>query len=70
LFHITSAAYAAIAATLPGNVGVERERAPNGDYFVWLEPAVVSRLAAMRRPGESYSDVILRIAAGGSGLRA
>jgi hypothetical protein len=25
-------------------------RAPNGDYWVWLEPAVVNRLAAMRRP--------------------
>ena len=54
---ITPAAYAAIAATLPGSVGVEPQRAPNGDYFIWLDPAVVNRLAAMRGPGESYSDV-------------
>jgi hypothetical protein len=61
---ISSAADAAIAATLPGNVGVEPGRAPNGDYFVLLDPAVVNRLAAMRGPGESYSDVILWLAKG------
>jgi hypothetical protein len=59
---ISAAAYAAIAATLPGRVGVEPERAPNGDYFVWLDPAVVNRLAATRGTGESDSDVILRLA--------
>ena len=64
---ISPAAYAAIAATLPGSVGVEPQRAPNGDYFIWLDPAVVNRLAAMRGPGESYSDVILRLAKGQGG---
>ena len=59
---ISAAAYAAIAATLPGSVGVEPQRASNGDYFVWLDPAVVNRLAAMRGPGESYSVVIPRLA--------
>ena len=29
--------------------------------MIWLNEAVVDRLAAMRRPGESYSDVILRL---------
>ena len=61
---ISAAAYAAIAATLPGSVGVEAQRAPNGDYFIWLNPAVVNRLAAMRGPGESSGDVILRLAKG------
>ena len=28
----------------------------------WLEAAMVDRLGAMRGPGESYSDVILRLA--------
>jgi hypothetical protein len=60
---IGPAAYAVIA-TLPGSPGVEPERTPNGDYFVWLEPAVVDRIAALRGPGESYSDVIVRLAAG------
>jgi predicted CopG family antitoxin len=35
------------------------------ERYVWLEPNVVNRLRAMRRPGESYSDVILRLAAEG-----
>lgn len=60
---ITPAAYAAIFGTLPGNVGVERERAPNGDVYVWLEPGIVGKLKALREPADSYSDVILRVAA-------
>jgi hypothetical protein len=59
---ITPAAYAAIAGSLPGNVGVERARAENGDIFVWLDHATVAKLKAMRGPGESYSDVIIRLA--------
>jgi hypothetical protein len=55
-------AYAAIAGALPGNVGVERGRAVNGDVFVWLDRTTVAKLKAMRGPGESYSDVILRLA--------
>jgi hypothetical protein len=30
--------------------------------MVWLERAVVDRVDATRGPGESYSDVILRLA--------
>jgi hypothetical protein len=63
---ISPAAYAAIAATLPSNVGVEQNRAPNGDHYVWLEPRFVDRLRALRGPGESYSDVILRLATASS----
>ena len=29
--------------------------------MIWLEAHVVERFIAMRRPGESYSDVILRL---------
>jgi hypothetical protein len=57
---ITAVAFEAIAATLPSSVGYERLRAPNGDYYIWLGPRFVDRLRAMR---ESYSDVILRLAA-------
>jgi hypothetical protein len=60
---ITPAAYAAIAGTLPGNVGVERERAENGDVYIWLDPSVLAKLKSLRGPGESYSDVIMRVAA-------
>jgi hypothetical protein len=41
-----------------GSVGDEHERQ------IWLEPRFVDRLRAMRGPGESYSDVILRLAKG------
>jgi hypothetical protein len=61
---ITAAAYETIAATLRlGSVGFERERDANGQHLIWLDAAVVNRLAAMRGVGESYSDVILRLAA-------
>jgi hypothetical protein len=33
--------------------------------LIWLEPNVVDRLRALRGRGESYSDVILRLAAEG-----
>jgi hypothetical protein len=60
---ITSAAFEAIAATLPlGSVNFEREAGAKGERLVWLEAVVVDRLTAMRRPSESYSDVILRLA--------
>ena len=61
---ITLAAYAAIAATLPGNIGIERERAQNGDVYIWLDPGVVAKLKAVHVPGESYSDAIVRLARG------
>ena len=61
---ITEAAFEAIAATLPlGSVGFEGQVDAKGQRLIWLDRAVVDRLAALRGPGESYSDVILRIAA-------
>ncbi len=60
---ITQAAYDAICATLPvGSVAVEAEANQRGERLIWLEAAMVDRLGAMRGLGESYSDVILRIA--------
>jgi hypothetical protein len=57
-----TAAFEAIARTLPlGSVGYENEVNECGERYIWLEPKVVDRLSAMRGPGESYSDVILRI---------
>jgi hypothetical protein len=34
-----------------------------GERLIWFEPNVVDRLRALRGLGESYSDVILRLAA-------
>ena len=44
-----------------GSVGYEAEPNERGERLIWLAPAVIDRLRAMRGPGESYSDVILRI---------
>ena len=61
---IIEAAYDAIAATLPlGSVGYENATDEQGQRLIWLAPAVVDRLKAMRGPEESYSDVILKLAA-------
>ena len=62
---ISGKAYAAIAMTLPAGSG-ERETTPNSEYLVWLPRAVVEKLRALREPGETFSDVILRLAARGS----
>jgi hypothetical protein len=60
---ISAEAFEAIAATLPlGSVGYENETNERGERLIWLDHAVVSRLRAMRGPGESFTDVILRLA--------
>ena len=57
---ITTAAFDAIAATLPlGSVAYEAEANERGERLIWLEAAMVDR----RGPGEDYSAVILRVAA-------
>ena len=58
---ITIEAFEAIARTLPlGSVNFEAQ----GDLrHIWLDPAVLNQLRALRGPGESYSDVIMRVAA-------
>ena len=61
---ISVEAFEAICATLPlGSVSYDNAVNERGEHYVWLPPNVVDRLRAQRRPGESYSDVILRIAA-------
>jgi hypothetical protein len=63
---ITQAAFDAIAKTLPlGSVGYENATNEKGERLIWLDRAIVDRLRAMRGPGESYTDVILRLAAAG-----
>ena len=44
-----------------GSVGYERETNANGERL-WLAPNMVDRLRALCGPGDSYSDVILRLA--------
>jgi hypothetical protein len=62
---ISQAAFEAIVKTLPvGRVGFENKINERGERVIWLEPNVVDRLRSLRGPGESYSDVILRVAKG------
>jgi hypothetical protein len=58
---LSDATYDAIASTLPkGSARWPMQR--DGDQcFIQVEAAVVDRMRAMRRPGESYSAVILRL---------
>ena len=61
---ISVEAFAAIAKTLPlGSVGYENKVNEKGERLIWLEPNVVNRLRSLRGLGESYSEVILRLAA-------
>jgi hypothetical protein len=60
---ISQAAFGAIASTLAlGSVSFENATDERGERNVWLAPTVIDRLRAMRGPGESYSEVIVRIA--------
>jgi hypothetical protein len=62
---ITPEAFEAIASTLAlGSVGFENATNERGERLIWLDHAVVARLRALRGPGESFSDVILRVAVG------
>jgi hypothetical protein len=63
---ITQAAFDAIARTMPfGSVNFEAGVDDKGERYIWLPRAVVDRLRSLRGPGESFSDVILRLAAEG-----
>jgi hypothetical protein len=63
---ISGKAYSAIATTLRASYAVEREIAPDGEYRVWVPRTIVERLLALREPGETFSDVILRLVERGS----
>jgi hypothetical protein len=62
---VTAEAYAAIKATLPADTQTwPTSPADQGDVIIWLDQATIDRLDALRAPGESYSDVIIRVARG------
>ena len=65
---ISTEAFEAIARTIPTPLGfVSYENASNekGERNVWLDRKVAEHLRALRGPGESFSDVILRLAGEG-----
>jgi len=60
---ISVEAFGAIARTLPlGSVGYETAPNAKGEMHIWIDDRQADKLTAMRGPGESYSDVILRLA--------
>ncbi len=59
---ITPAAYEAICSTLPKGAPLWPVQRQGGRCLVHVEAAVVDRLRAMRERGETYSDVIVRLA--------
>jgi hypothetical protein len=63
---ITPEAFEAIRATLPHS-DAPPSKGPDGLIRIWLDRKVVDRLRAFRGHGESYSDVIIRLAEEGSG---
>jgi hypothetical protein len=64
---ISARAYAAIAVTRSASSSaVELEIAPDGEYRVWLSQIAVECLLALHEPGETFSDVILRLTERGS----
>ncbi len=58
---LTKAAYDAIASTLPKGAARWPMRRERDQCFIQVEAAVVDRMRSMRRSGESYSNVILRL---------
>ena len=61
---ISQAAFDAICATLPhGSTGYENAVNEKGERLIWLERRMLDKLNSHRRAGETYSDVILGVAA-------
>ena len=59
---ITPAAHQAIKASLLGTADATPHPGPDGLIRIWLDCRFVDRLGQMRAAGETYSDVILRLA--------
>jgi hypothetical protein len=59
---ITAAASAAIEAAFPGDWSAEVRPDGKDGYLLTLPDGMIDLLSALRAPGDSYSDVILRLA--------
>jgi hypothetical protein len=61
MIRIVITAANAICSTLPEDAPLWPLQRRDGQYLIHIEAAVLNRLRAMRRPSESYSNVILRL---------
>jgi predicted CopG family antitoxin len=59
---ISEEAYEALKARMPRIDQAPTSQGRNGQIRISLDRKFVDRLLELRRPGESYSDVILRLA--------
>jgi predicted CopG family antitoxin len=59
---ITAEAFEAIRATLPATSTADPRPDGKGGFHITLPRDVLDRLKLIRQPGESYSDVIVRMA--------
>ncbi len=67
---ITSAAFEANKATLPvGSAAYEPQRTAHGGYLIWIERSWLSKLEALRQPGEGLSETIICLVAMEAGGR-
>jgi hypothetical protein len=67
---ITSAAFDAIKATLPvRSAAHDPQRTAQGGYFIWVERSWLTKLEALRQPGEGLSETIIRLVAMEAGGR-
>jgi hypothetical protein len=60
---ISQEAFDAIAGAMPVESDGFAQTNKRGERLIWLPRGVVAKLGAMRWRGESYSNVILRLAA-------
>jgi hypothetical protein len=60
--HISAAAYAALCAGVPEDSRLPALASPLGGFYLWLGKDTANRLKRARRPGEGYSEAILRLA--------
>jgi hypothetical protein len=61
--EISAAAYQALAGALNPDSLLPPEPSPTGGFYLWLTRNLLDLFSAAREAGESYSDVILRLAA-------
>jgi hypothetical protein len=57
---ITGEAYEALKSRNPGMDQDQTSRGRNDQLRIWVDRTFLDQLLELRRPGESYSDVILR----------
>jgi predicted CopG family antitoxin len=62
---ITDEAYEALKARNPGIEQDLTSRGRNGQLRIWVVRTFLDQLLEVRRPSESYSDVIMRLATAG-----